>query len=292
IDQGKSIISGALAGGATVVAGHPFDTIKVRLQTHPLNSNLSMTQCLRNTIKTHGVKGLYKGMGSPLVGVMPRYAARFWAYDTACQGMNSLYPGFVPSNDLSKCAVAGGLAAIPTSIVTVPTEQIKVLMQTQDHRSGPAGGMLGSVPIRTLYDTGGIRALYRGTGATLLRDIPGFAAYFVAYELVHRVVSGSPVVKEGEESIPMSNTSIGIAGEHITDVANCCQPPDVIKSRIQAAPPGTYRGMTNAALQIIHKEGVRALFRGTAPLLLRLIPANAAGFFGRLASLEIMNRMW
>lgn len=37
--------------------------------------------------------------------------------------------------------------------------------------------------IRQLYREGGIRSIFRGTGATLLRDGPGSAAYFAAYEL-------------------------------------------------------------------------------------------------------------
>ena len=53
---------------ADLSQSHPFDTIKVRLQTNaqfqgPLD-------CLMQTIRKEGVNGLYKGATPPLVGWM------------------------------------------------------------------------------------------------------------------------------------------------------------------------------------------------------------------------------
>ena len=66
----------------------------------------------------------------------------------------------------------------------------------------------------------------------------------------------------------------------------------MIKSRIQAAPAGTYKGFMDCAMQIIRKEGPGALFKGLGPALLRAFPANAAGFLGRAAALDVMHRLW
>jgi len=35
---------------------------------------------------------------------------------------------------------------------------------------------------KTIINTGGLRSLYVGMGATMLRDIPGFAVFFSVYE--------------------------------------------------------------------------------------------------------------
>jgi solute carrier family 25 carnitine/acylcarnitine transporter 20/29 len=48
-----------------------------------------------------------------------------------------------------------------------------------------------------MYQEGGLRSLYRGTVATLARDIPGSAAYFVAYEWVYRALKP----KDGNMSV-------------------------------------------------------------------------------------------
>ena len=43
--------------------------------------------------------------------------------------------------------------------------------------------------VRSLYREGGIRSIFRGTGATLARDGPGSAAYFVGYEVTKKALT-------------------------------------------------------------------------------------------------------
>ncbi len=69
-------------------------------------------------------------------------------------------------------------------------------------------------------------------------------------------------------------------------------PPDVIKSRIQAAPAGTYRGFLHAATSIVRTEGPGALFKGLGPALLRAFPANSAAFVFRGFAIEILHQLW
>ena len=64
---------------------------------------------------------------------------------------------------------------------------------------------------------------------------------------------------------------IGMAGVAMWSIAI---PPDVIKSRIQAAPAGTYKGFMDCTTQIIAKEGPQALFKGLGPALLRAFPVS------------------
>ncbi|RKO86493.1 mitochondrial carrier domain-containing protein, partial [Blyttiomyces helicus] len=192
------------------------------------------------------------------------------------------------SNELSmlEYALAGGFSAIPTTIVTTPMERVKVVLQTQDQR-------VGGVKYKGMFDAGGamlkeggVASLYRGTIATLARDVPGSAAYFVAYEAVYRALK--PKDQEGI-SIGAVLFSGGMAGVAMWSIAI---PPDVIKSRIQSAPAGTYKGFLDAGVQIVKAEGPTALFKGLGPALLRAFPANAASFLGRAASLEVMHRLW
>jgi hypothetical protein len=41
---------------------------------------------------------------------------------------------------------------------------------------------------QSLYSEGGIRSIYKGTVATLLRDVPANAAYFGSYEIIQRAM--------------------------------------------------------------------------------------------------------
>lgn len=66
----KYFISGGFGGICTVLVGHPFDTIKVRLQTTQLTGTHydGMIDCAKKTIQKEGVRGLYKGMSAPIAG--------------------------------------------------------------------------------------------------------------------------------------------------------------------------------------------------------------------------------
>ena len=137
-----------------------------------------------------------------------------------------------------------------------------------------------------VYKEGGIRSLYRGTVPTLVRDAPGSAVYFAAYEYFRMKLTPEGQSSPSYGAVLFSGGMAGIA------MWSCVIPPDVIKSRIQASPPGTYKGFVDCALKVISKEGVPALFRGIGPAILRAFPANAAGFLGRAVAIEVMNKMW
>ena len=50
--------------------GHPFDTVKVRLQTTDKSHFRGPLDCLLQTLRKEGFAGLYKGATPPLVGWM------------------------------------------------------------------------------------------------------------------------------------------------------------------------------------------------------------------------------
>jgi hypothetical protein len=55
-------------------------------------------------------------------------------------------------------------------------------------------------------------------------------------------------------------------------------PLDVVKSKIQAFPPGTYKGMLDCARQSVKQDGPLVFFRGIEMALLRAFPLHASIF--------------
>lgn len=63
-------VAGVFSGITKLTVGHPFDTIKVRMQTSADGKFKGPMDCLFQTIRKEGVRGLYKGATPPLVGWM------------------------------------------------------------------------------------------------------------------------------------------------------------------------------------------------------------------------------
>jgi len=273
---------------AAVLVGHPFDLTKTRLQTAPEGSYRGAIDVVRQTLARDGVKGMYRGMGPPLVGVTPIFAISFWGYDLGKKIVYAATPQRSSTQlSVGELAFAGFFSAIPATLLAAPAERIKVVLQVQGQGKG---GTNYSGPIdaaRGLYREGGLKSIFRGTGATLARDGPGSAAYFVAYELAKKALTpaNQPTSQLNLGAIIVAGGTAGVA------MWSLAIPPDTIKSRIQSAPQGTYSGFLDCARKTIAKDGVKALWKGFGPAMARAFPANAATFLGVEASRSLLDKV-
>ncbi|XP_058840127.1 mitochondrial basic amino acids transporter [Topomyia yanbarensis] len=254
------------AGCAGVLVGYPFDTVKVHLQTQDYRNPLykGTLDCFRKIIAKETVRGLYRGMSSPMAGVAVVNAIVFGVYGNVqrrTSDPDSLYSHFL----------AGSAAGLAQSFICSPMELVKTRLQLQDNL--PKGAFRFNGPIdclRHIHKKGGFRGVFRGLGITAARDMPGFSSYFVSYELMVRTTNDpSPFC------ILMAG---GLAG---TISWLFSFPIDVVKSRLQAdGMCGTpqYRGIADCLRKSYAEEGLAFLSRGLASTLLRAFPMNAVCF--------------
>lgn len=285
----KSFISGGMGGVCAILVGHPFDLIKTRLQTAPPGTYSGAMDVVGKTIKADGIKGLYRGMGPPLIGVTPIFALSFFSYDLGKKIVYGATPHRKdPQLSLGELAFAGFFSAVPTTLVAGPAERVKVLLQLQGQNAGGPSYNGPADVVRQLYKEGGLRSVFKGTGATLARDGPGSAAYFAAYELAKRALL--PKNSDPKDvNILTTITAGGLAGMAMWAFAI---PPDVIKSRYQGAPEGTYKGFLDCARKTVAADGVGALFKGFGPAMARAFPANAAVFVGVEMSSKVLDQLF
>ena len=70
--QLRSFTAGGFGGVCAVVVGHPFDLVKVRMQTAADGVYSSALDVVRKSVAKDGLRrGLYAGVSAPLVGVTP-----------------------------------------------------------------------------------------------------------------------------------------------------------------------------------------------------------------------------
>nr|XP_037274785.1 mitochondrial basic amino acids transporter-like [Rhipicephalus microplus] len=261
--------AGCLGGCAGVIVGHPFDTIKVRLQTQDGLSHRykGSIDCFRSIIKTEKMAGLYRGMSSPMAGVALVNAVVFGVYGTTQKRLG---------DSIWAHAASGVLAGAVQSVISSPVELAKTRLQIQG-QSGARALYKGPVDcLRQILRVEGLRGAFRGFGPTLLRDAPGFAVYFASYEQMVRL--GGDGTFTGAKGTAALMAAGGLAGVFSW---MACYPMDVLKSRIQVdgmRGPRRYKGLWDCAVQSYRQEGLRVFTRGLNSTLLRAFPTNAATF--------------
>ncbi|KAE8152849.1 carnitine-acylcarnitine carrier protein [Aspergillus avenaceus] len=298
IAQLRSLVAGAAGGVCAVVVGHPFDLVKVRLQTAEKGVYSGAMDVVRRTVAREGLaRGLYAGVSAPLVGVTPMFAVSFWGYDlgkTLVERASEVrIENNTPQYTIGQISAAGFFSAIPMTLITAPFERVKVLLQIQGQNPPPPGQKpkySGGVDVvRQLYKEGGIRSVFRGSAMTLARDGPGSAAYFAAYEYIKRTLTPKDAQGNitGELSMPAVLAAGGAAGIAMWIPVF---PVDTIKSRVQSAPGKPTIGGTIRS--VYASGGVKAFFPGFGPALARAVPANAATFAGVELAHKFMKRFF
>ncbi|NXS18460.1 S2548 protein, partial [Mystacornis crossleyi] len=139
---------------------------------------------------------------------------------------------------------------------------------------------------RTILQKEGIAGVYRGNVAMLLRDVPGYYAYFIPYAMFCDWITPDGSISPNPSSIWVAG---GVAGAVSWAV---CTPMDVVKSRLQADGVylNQYKGTLDCMLQSYQNEGVKVFFRGLMVNTVRGFPSSAAMFLGYELSLKAMKR--
>lgn len=274
----KDCAAGTAGGIGQVLAGQPFDCVKVRLQTTSGIYSGALDAATK-IIKNEGPKALYKGTLTPLLGVGACVSIQFGVFGALKRSFDAANSGSPLTN--AQLYVSGAAAGAANSVIVGPVEHIRIRLQAQSDVKKQYFGPLDAA--KKIYAHDGIRSIYRGFGPTLLRESQGTGAYFFTYESLLRWDMATH--GRTREEIPAWKLCMfGAAAGYSMWLT--VYPIDVIKSRLQTDGFGNGEGqgrrVYTSALDCFKKTlaegGVKALFRGFSPVLVRAAPANAATF--------------
>jgi hypothetical protein len=285
-DAAGEFVCGTAGGIIGKVVDFPFDTVKVRMQQTDCKYKGTI-ECITSTARNEGVRGFYAGIGAPMSGAAFENAFAFAAYGRA----SSFYRAQCGLGDaaplpLTGVAFSGAISGFATATVLTPVELLKCRVQTQPYDAAGKPTLYKGV-----FDCGmqtvkkeGAKALYNGHLATLLREVPGNAAWFGFYELTLKAFTPAGGTKDdcAWYAFPLSG---GVGGFFYWTIF---YPADTVKTRMQTDPAylkmGVFRGM-GAMYRV---GGVAALYRGYGITVARAFPANGTIFGVYEASM----RMW
>jgi len=277
-------LPGAASGVTKCIVGHPFDTIKVRMQTEGgFGRFKGPMDCLVQTMKLEGIRGLYKGVTPPLIGWFIIDSVMWRCYlemQTIIRRTNTNVVRKGGELLISEHAMAGAVAGVVSCVVVTPIEQVKARLQVQYH---DRGSIQYSGPIdcmRKLVRNNGVRGLYKGFAGTVLFRL-FISVYFAGYQSYLRLFRRK-AVPEGA-AIFLSG---GLAASTLWLFAF---PADVLKNRMMAQPdvkPRKYESLRQCISYIYKNEGYRGFFRGFVPCMLRSFPTNGAAFVAAEAVLR------
>lgn len=279
----------------------------MRLQSQPDHLPLRYTgplDCFRQSIRSDGFIGLYRGISAPLVGAALETSSLFFWERVARESFFAagLYQREKPL-PLSALWLTGAISGAFTSLVLTPVELVKCKIQVPEKATD---GVIRRSPtplqvIREVFAHQGIRGFWNGQLGTLIRETGGCAAWFGSKETVTLLFRRlnqshpSPLIKSKKTKNPKhqnlpTTTEAGLAPLPLWQqaVAGASAgmsynflffPADTIKSRMQTAAvesgSAPQKKFWAEGMAIWRGSGLRGLYRGCGVTVARSAPSSA-----------------
>lgn len=276
----KLVFAGAVAGIISRTFCAPIEMVSTVMMCRGDECS-SMTVELMNTWKTEGFKGMFKGNGANCLKVAPSRGTQFLVYEFMKRQFVLLgwAAGATASLNAGSRLLAGGIAGMVAASIVYPLEVVKTMLTLYPDECNSIPGA-----VRRVWKNGGIPALYRGLGPTLVAMFPYVGVEFMVYETLK---------KRWEMSVgPMGTAALLMIGALGGAAAQAsAHPLDVIRRRMQMQsmfggktdskdkPVKKYGNMFSGLYRVGKDEGWHALFNGLGPACLEKIPSTAIGYF-------------
>ncbi|GJN92216.1 hypothetical protein Rhopal_005246-T1 [Rhodotorula paludigena] len=263
----------------------PLERLKIILQVQGSAAQYQgVWHGLRKMWREEGFRGYMRGNGINVLRIAPYSAVQFSSYE--------LFKGTLQSPDGSidtpRRLLAGSLAGICSVVSTYPLDLVRSRLSVESASLGMKGGRtdgrssgIVGMTLRVMREEGGVKALYRGLVPTCAKGVAPYVAFnFAAYELLKlQITSWDP-----HHEPPGTLAKLVCGGVAGAISQTLTYPADLLRRRMQMvglkdqALGYEYTGAWNAVATIIRNEGLRGLYKGIWPNLLKCGPAMATSF--------------
>ncbi|KAI4089023.1 MAG: hypothetical protein LQ348_002746 [Seirophora lacunosa] len=298
-------LAGGLAGVISRTATAPLDRLKVYLiaQTSVKNDALTavksgapiqaakhasrpLVDASKLLWRMGGIRSLFAGNGLNVIKVMPESAIKFGSYEASKQ-LLARVEGHGDPKALHPWTqfLAAGLGGMISQFAAYPLDTLKFRMQCETVEGGLRGNKLISTTAQKLWKQNGLRAFYRGLPLGLVGMFPYSAIDLTTYEYTKRFVIRYNMRKnhcQEKDAQPGNFVTAFMGAFSASFGASVVYPLNLLRTRLQsqgtASHPPTYTGFLDVTAKTIKGEGVRGLFKGLTPNLLKVAPAMSISY--------------
>lgn len=266
-----------MSGAIEICCTYPIEFTKTVAQ---LDSGSGGTMgVIRNTMKTSGPLGFYRGLSSMVYFATPKAAIRFSAFEK-CSGVLTGSDG-KPMFGGATAFVAGlGAGTLEAIFVTTPQETIKIKLIDDAFKSEVPrfNGFFHGVS--TIIKEEGWGGIYHGLTPTIFKVATAQATRFGVFMYIPA---------EWRKGALRTAAAGAFAGGVSVVIF---QGIDVIKSRMQGLDAHKYKSTMDCLSQLIKNEGVMALYKGVGPRLARVCceVAITMSLYGEVV--KFLNTVW
>ncbi|CAR29184.1 hypothetical protein ZYGR_0Z01050 [Zygosaccharomyces rouxii] len=273
-----SFVAGGLAACVAVTVTNPIELVKTRMQ---LQGEMSATnqQVYKNPIqamviifRNEGFVSLQKGLLAAYVYQIALNGSRLGLYEPSRGFVNKIfYPDEEPHKVQNPAinVFCGAAAGVFGAVLGSPLYMVKTRLQSysstvsigeQTRYNGVWDGL------KTVYRGEGIKGLFRGIEAAMLRTGVGSAVQLPIYNVVKGFIKDNDLMREGTSLHLTASTVAGIG------VGIAMNPWDVILTRIYNQKGDLYKGPIDCFIKTVKIEGPGALYKGFQAQLFRIAP--------------------
>lgn len=282
----KGILAGGITGGIEICITFPTEYVKTQLQldersTKPRYSGIG--DVVKQTVQSHGVKGLYRGLSVLIYGSIPKSAVRFGTFEELKKRNVDERGNLSPANRLL-CGLGAGISEAIFAVT--PMETIKVKFINDQNSANPKYKGF-SHGVREIIREQGIGGTYKGLTATIMKQGSNQAIRFFVMETLKDWYRG------GDPTKPVNKLIVGMFGAFAGAASVFGNTPiDVVKTRMQGLDAHKYKNTWDCTVKIAKNEGFKAFYKGTIPRLSRVCLDVAITFMIYDSFMELFNKVW
>jgi len=280
----KGVIAGGITGGIEICITYPTEYVKTQLQLdEKVGKYKGIVDCTKQTVKSNGVRGLYRGLPILLYGSIPKSAVRFGGFEQFKKLMVDEKGNLSPISRLL-CGLGAGVSEAILAVTPMETVKVKFINDQRSANPKFRGFFHG---MKTILKEQGIRGTYQGVTATIIKQGSNQAIRFYVIE------SLKDWYREGDPKKKVPKLITGVFG----GFAGACSvvgntPVDVVKTRMQGLEASRYKNTFDCARQILTHEGPFAFYKGTMPRMSRVVLDVAITFMIYDSFMEYFSKVW